>query len=281
MGSFLLPDQTKTVRVRQRALMNRPWHILDELEEILAADLAGFTYPPIEQGDHEGVTVMGDHPVRIAPGVKIAPLVVFDASQGPVVVDREAVVNPFVVIQGPCYIGPGTEIASHASIRQGTVLGERCKVGGEVSFSIIDSYTNKAHSGYLGHSLIGSWSNLGANTNVSNLKNTYGNIRVQLDEAAAPEDTGRTFQGTIIGDYVRTAIGTRLPTGAVIHTGCMLAANGWAPRFAAPLGFYTDQGRQIYDLEKLIDTIRAMKDRRGLTLDQAEAETIRSLAQKD
>jgi len=273
-GGFSLSDTTRTVRVQHRALMDRPWHILDDLTDVLIADLMAFNDPPIGRGDREGVTIMGDHPVRIAPGVTIRPPVVFNAEHGPVVVGLDAVINPFVVLQGPCYVGPATELASHASIRRGTVLGEHCKIGGEVSASLIDSYTNKAHPGFLGHSLVGSWSNLGAGTECSNLKNTYGNVRVQLDEAAAPEDTRRMFQGAIIGDYVRTAIGTRLPTGAVIHTGCMLATSGWAPKFAAPFGFYTDQGCQAYDRNKLIATIKTMKARRGMELENAEETLI-------
>jgi len=276
-GGMSLPDKTQTIRVQHRALMDRPWHILDDLIDVLTADLLTIDYPLIKQGGLPGVTAFGDQPIRIAPGAKVMPSVVLDASIGPVVVDCDAVINPLVVLQGPCYVGPGTEIASHANIRQGTILGERCKVGGEVSASIIDSYSNKAHAGYLGHSLVGSWSNLGAGTDVSNLKNTYGNVRIQLDEAAAPEDSGRTFHGAIIGDYVRTAIGTRLLTGAVIHTGCMIASSGWSPKFAAPLGFYTDQGCQAYNIEKLIKTILAMKARRGFELDKSEEAMIRSL----
>src|SRR5690606_29763654 len=107
-----------------------------------------------------------------------------------------------------------------------------CRIGGEVSHSIFQSFSNKTHGGYLGHALVGEWVNLGAATNASNLKNTYGSVRMQLAARGPREDTGLLQLGPILGDYVRTAIGTRIPTGAVIGTGCMISLSGFAPTFA-------------------------------------------------
>ncbi len=277
-GFITLPDSTRTVRVPDRALIDRPWHLLDELPANLLADLSASDVPVFQPGEHPGVTVFGDHPIRIAQDARLMPSVVIDAEYGPVVVKSGAVVNPLAVLQGPCYIGHGSVLVSHASIRRHTVIGPHCKVGGEVAASILHSHTNKAHAGYLGDSLVGSWVNLGADTNVSNLKNTYNTVRVQLDQDTPVEDTGRTFQGAIIGDYVRTAIGTRLSTGSVIHPGCMLAVTGWAPKLATPLGFYTDAGRQPYDTDKLIATLRTVMARRDASLTQVDEDMIRSLA---
>ena len=271
------PDTTQATPVNDRVLMERPWHILAGLSERLTFELQGSDTSLFNIDEHPGVTVAGDHPVRIAEDATLLAPIAIDATNGPVVIQSNALVNPFVVLQGPCFIGAQSVIASHGNIRSGTAVGDRCKIGGEVSMSLIGSFTNKAHVGYLGHSLVGSWSNLGAGTTVSNLKNTYGNVRVQLDAAAAPEDSGQMFHGVILGEHVRTAIGTRIPTGSVIHTGCMLASSGWAPKFARALGFYTDQGRQPYDIEKLIATVRTVKSRRGVTLEPAEEALIRSL----
>jgi UDP-N-acetylglucosamine diphosphorylase/glucosamine-1-phosphate N-acetyltransferase len=278
-GCLTLPDRTRAVRVQTRALLDRPWHILDELPANLLADLSASQVPEFQSDDHPGATVLGNHTVRVGPGVRLMPTVVIDAGLGPVIVERDAVVNPFVVLQGPCYIGPGTALTSHASVRRNTVIGSRCKIGGEVSASIIHDHTNKAHGGFLGDSLVGSWVNLGADTNGSNLKNTYGHVRVQLDQNQPAQDTGRTFHGAILGDFVRTAIGTRLPTGAVIHTGCMLAVTGWAPRLAPPLGFHTDTGPQPYDPKKLISTLRTVMARRDARLTGAQERLVRSLAE--
>jgi hypothetical protein len=167
----------------------------------------------------------------------------------------------------------------HTVLRSTTVVGPMCKVGGEVKASILTGYTNKAHLGYLGNAILGAWCNLGADTNVSNLKNTYGPVRMQLDAQHEAEDTGRTFQGPILGDFVRTAIGTRLVTGSCIGTGCSIVMSSMAPKFAEPMGFYTDKGRQPYDLDAFFATADAMMKRRQKQLNQADRALIRSLLQ--
>src|SRR5699024_3671599 len=131
---------------------------------------------------------------------------------------------------------PRCVIQPHALIRRYAAIGPFCKVAGEVSFSILQGYVNKGHSGFLGHAVIGAWCNFGAGTTASNLKNTYGHVRLQLAGDAAPIDTARMFHGPVMGDFVRTAIVTRLSTGTVLGTGCMIATSGFAPRFAAPFG---------------------------------------------
>lgn len=276
-GCVTLPDHVATVRVQDRALLDRPWHVLDELPANLASDLSSSDLPAFRADQHPGVTAFGEHPILVGDSARVMSSVVIDAEYGPVVIEPGAVINPLTVLQGPCYIGRDAVLVSHTSIRRNTVIGPGCKVGGEVSASIMHGYSNKAHHGYLGDSLVGAWVNLGAGTSVSNLKNTYGNVRVQLDEHTPAEDTGRTFHGSIIGDYVRTAIGTRLPTGAVIHAGCMIADTGWAPKLAMPLGFYNGPERQAYDADKLIDTIRRAMGRRDRVLSDTEAALIRSL----
>ena len=277
-GCATLPDRVCTVRVRDRALIDRPWHILDELPGNLASDLSSHEAPIFQSDQHPGVTAFGGHAIRVGAGARIMPSAVIDAEHGPVVIDAGAVINPLTVLQGPCYIGRDAVLVSHTSIRRNTVIGPGCKVGGEVSASIMHGYSNKAHQGYLGDSLVGAWVNLGAGTSTSNLKNTYGNIRVQLDGSTPAEDTARTFLGSIIGDYVRTAIGSRLPTGAVIHPGCMIADTGWAPKLAMPLGFYNGPQRRDYDTDKLIDTIKRAMARRDRRLSDAEQALVRSLA---
>lgn len=277
-GCVNLPDQTSTVRVQDRALIDRPWHVLDELPDNLAADLACSEVSIFRDDEHPGVTAFGGHAIRVGAGARVMPSVVIDAEYGPVVIEPGAVINPLTVLQGPCHIGRDAVLVSHASIRRNTVIGPSCKVGGEVAASIIHGYSNKAHEGYLGDSLVGAWVNLGAGTSTSNLKNTYGNVRVQLDEHAPAEDTGRTFHGSIIGDHVRTAIGTRLSTGAVIYPGCMLAGCNWAPKLAMPLGFYDDHGRHAYDPQKLRQTIHKMTERRGVTLTAEEIDLVLSLS---
>lgn len=239
-------------------LLARPWHILDQLEATLAFDLGQFAQ-------------------RVADDAAVHPSAVIDQAKGPVVIDRGATVGALAVLEGPCYLGPDSVVQPGALIRANTVIGPTCKVAGEISFSVIDQFTNKAHAGFLGHAVVGRWVNLGADTTVSNLKNSYGPVRVQLAPDADPEDTGRTFCGPVIGDYVRTAIGTRINTGAVLGTGAMYAASAFTPKHVPAGTFTTDQGVAPVEPNKLIATAQAMMARRKQTLGPAAEQRLRDL----
>ena len=261
----------------QRVLIDRPWHILDQLETTLAADLESFDLPALNPATSPQVSLIGSHPCKVAADAKIMPMVVINTEKGAVVIDSGAQIHSFTVLNGPCYIGPRSTINAHSDIRANTAIGPSCKVGGEVSFSIIQGYTNKAHLGYLGHSLVGAWVNFGAGTTVSNLKNTYGSIRVQLEKNGAAEDTGRTFLGPIIGDFTLTAIGSRILTGSCIATGTMLAVSAFAPKLTERFSFHTDDGAEHYDIEKFLDMARRMTTRRCCGLKQGEEMLLRAV----
>ena len=194
-------------------------------------------------------------------------------------VDSRALIGAMSVLEGPCYIGPHSQVSCHAHIRPYTVIGPVCKAAGEISHSIIHGHTNKGHHGYLGHSLVGEWVNLGAATNVSNLKNTYSPVRMQLAADTAPEDTGRQYQGPLIGDYTRTAIGTRLLTGTCVGTGTMIARSGYPPGFIDRFSFITDASTQHYDIDKFIVTAKKMMARRDCRMSESLENRLRSLAQ--
>lgn len=271
-----LPQGVKTQTWERDVLLARPWHPLDQLEATLAFDLARTTVPeagPLPQG----VSVVGDHPVHVHPSAALLPHVVLNATAGPIVLDKNATVQPFAVIEGPAYVGPHSEIAAHTALRPHTAIAEHCKIGGEVKASIINRYSNKAHAGYLGNAIVGQWCNLGAGTTASNLKNTYGQVRMQLDAGDATQTTGRQFLGPFIGDFVRTAIGTRLPTGACIGTGCCLVTSAFAPKFAAPMTFHTDAGIEPVNLDAFWRTAEAMQHRRGWSLRDAEKQVLAGL----
>ncbi|MEX2216683.1 MAG: putative sugar nucleotidyl transferase [Phycisphaeraceae bacterium] len=261
------------------ALIERPWHILDQLESTLRLDLAAIDLPEAGRGKgrHEHVQVIGDQAFKVAPDAQVRPYVVVDTTKGQVVVDHHADIRPFTLLSGPCYIGEHSVVNPHSDIRPRTVIGPRCKVGGEVNMSILHSHSNKAHAGYLGHALVGQWVNLGGDTNVSNLKNTYGPVRVQLEKNAPAEDSGRTFLGPIIGDYTLTAIGSRILSGSCINTATMLAVSSFAPKFTEAFSFITDDGESRYDFEKFLDLARRMMSRRGSRLSEAEEEVLRAL----
>ncbi|MBH07467.1 MAG: hypothetical protein CMJ20_14255 [Phycisphaeraceae bacterium] len=263
-------------RLDQNVLIERPWDILAHLETALFVDLDSMELP-VFNGGVDGLTMIGGYQVKIARNAKIHPHVVIDSDKGPVVIDESVIIGSFSVIAGPCYIGPESIIPPHAHIRANTAIGPRCVVGGEVSHSVIHGYTNKGHSGYLGHSLVGQWVNLGAGTSVSNLKNTYGNVQCQLEGATPSEDSTTNKFGSVIGDYVRTAIGTRLTTGACIGTGSMLALSGFVPKHVDRFAFSTDAGTEIYDMDRFIIVAQRAMARRKHNLTVNEQQLLRHL----
>lgn len=269
------PGAAAPTWVPEEALFRRPWDVFARLEENLCADLEASALPRFRAADHPGVTHLGDHPFRVAPGARLMPGVVVDTESGPVVVETGSTINAITVLQGPCYVGRDSVVASHASVRGGAVVGPVCKVAGELSHCLFQGFSNKAHEGFLGTAYVGAWSNLGAGTVVSNLKNNYTTVRMQLYPNQSSEETGLQFQGPIIGDFVRTAIGSRLLTGSVIGTGCMLALSTFAPKTAAPFGWYTDGAdgqpqRVLYGFSQFWQTAEAAAARRGLSFGSAE-----------
>lgn len=158
--------------------------------------------------------------VFLGQDVQIDSSVVFDASTGPIVIDDRVKIGPFCFLRGPVYIGPGTRVSEHASIKDSVSIAHTCKIGGEVEGTILEPYTNKQHHGFLGHSYVGSWINLGAGTCNSDLKNTYGTVNMQYGEEKI--STGMQFIGCIIGDYAKTAINTSIFTGKTIGVASMV-----------------------------------------------------------
>jgi UDP-N-acetylglucosamine diphosphorylase/glucosamine-1-phosphate N-acetyltransferase len=170
------------------------------------------------------IAVVGpEQGLRIDPTAHLDPMVVADTRDGPVVVDAGAVVHAFSRLEGPCYIGPRTQVLG-AKVRAGTTLGPNCRIGGEVEASIIQGYSNKYHEGFLGHSYVGEWVNLGAGTHNSDLRNDYGKVAVTVDGRVI--STGLHKVGCFIGDHTKAGLGTLLNTGTSIGVGCNLLPSG-------------------------------------------------------
>jgi len=152
--------------------------------------------------------------VFVGENVKIHPTTVFDTEEGPIVLHDNVSVGPFALIVGPVIVGPNAKIIERASIKEQVQIGHTCKIGGEVECAIIEPYSNKQHHGFLGHSYVGSWVNMGAGTCNSDLKNTYGEVTVQ--HRGRKINTERQFLGCVIGDFSKTAINTSIFTGKLV-----------------------------------------------------------------
>lgn len=197
----------------------------------------------------------------VDPTARLDPLVVADTTKGPVMIDREAVVHAFTRLEGPCYVGPQTHVLG-AKIRAGTTLGPNCRVGGEVEASILHGYSNKYHDGFLGHSYVGSWVNLGAGTQNSDLRNDYGEVTVIVDGRSVA--TGQSKVGCFVGDHTKMGLGTLLNTGSNIGVCCNLLPSGtfvtkYVPSFAS---WWNGQLVDRADLGQLLDTAHEVMQRR-------------------
>jgi UDP-N-acetylglucosamine diphosphorylase/glucosamine-1-phosphate N-acetyltransferase len=179
------------------------------------------------------------------------------------------------LIQGPAFIGKGSVVKAHSSIYHDTSIGEVCKVGGEIEATIIHSYTNKQHDGFLGHSYIGSWVNLGASTNNSDLKNNYSSVSVLIKGKNV--DTKSQFVGLIMGDHSKTAINTMFNTGTIVGVSSNIFGSGFPPRYIPSFSWGGSDFIRNYDIEKCLEVARVVLGRRKIQLTQAEEELLRDV----
>lgn len=225
-----------------------------------------------------GVTVLDPYNIWIGNEVKLKPGVVLDASAGPIIIDDEAQVMANAVILGPCYIGKRSVIKIGAKIYGGCSIGPVCKIGGEVEGSIIQAYTNKQHDGFLGHAYLGEWINLGADTNNSDLKNTYKNVNYYSYQTNGKIDSGTLFLGCIIGDHVKLGINSTINTGAVIGTGSNLWGRDLISDFIPDLSWGEASKLQPYRFEAFLETAKIVKARRDLELSDPERDLLKRLS---
>jgi UDP-N-acetylglucosamine diphosphorylase/glucosamine-1-phosphate N-acetyltransferase len=269
--------QIKTTKINVK-LIDYPWQLIKENSAQIEADYRRIFKKGKGEGKekgiykkiaiHKDVTFYKRENVIIGNGAAIEALVVIDARSGPVIIDENAHIMPLTYIAGPCYVGKNTTILG-AQIREGTSIGPNCKVHGEVSNSIFHGCSNKAHYGFLGHSYVCEWVNLGAGTTNSNLKNNYGSVKMWNDGKLI--DTGEQFVGCVIGDHTKTAIGTLINTGTVISIFCNIF-EGMPPKYVPPFSFGM---KHQFDLEKAIAIAQTAASRRGTKFSQAEIDLFR------
>ena len=249
------------------------WDIVRLLPDVLADDLHRLAEADLEwewEIPRQRIT-LGQHSIRVAlasvkgqePAI-IEPNVVFDASAGPIRVAAGAHVHAFTRLVGPCYIGPG------ATVMGGDIatcsIGPVCKVRGELSSAVFIGYANKGHDGFVGHSVLGRWANLGAGTVTSNLKNTYGTVALWTPDGI--RDSGLQFLGTMFGDHAKTGIGLRLTTGTVLGAGANVYGSAMPPKAVPPFAWGDQPPYAIYHLDKFIEVAERVMARRHVQLSE-------------
>jgi len=208
----------------------------------------------------------------IASDAVVHQSVAIDVTEGPVYIDRGAVIRSFTTITGPSYIGSRV-IIDRAKINKSTI-GPGCRIGGEVETSIFQGFSNKYHEGFLGHSFVGEWVNLGALTTNSDLKNNYGPVRIKIGKEVI--DSGMIKLGCMIGDHAKLGIGTLIPTGTVIGSFVNFFGGGMMPRYVPSFKWLGPGIDENYDLEKALETTRTVMKRRGVEMTKNYETVIRA-----
>lgn len=211
--------------------------------------------------------------IFIEEGVEIRAAVL-NASKGPIFIDKYAEIQENSVIIGPCYIGEHAVVNIGAKIRAETTIGPYCKVGGEISNSILLGYSNKAHDGFLGNSYIGEWCNLGADTNTSNLKNNYSSVQIFSEYLEKNIDTGTQFCGTFMGDHSKTGINTMLNTGSVVGVCANIFGGNFPPKHIPSFAWGGSEEFETFQLEKAFEVAEKMMKRRNITLTEVDKKIL-------
>lgn len=263
------PGDFSKKEVSEATIINYPWDLVNINGDEIRNDfelLRKKTNVNIKLNSH--VVLMNKKSVFIEKGTVVNPFVVLDASEGPIYIGKNVEIFPHVTIKGPVYIGDNSLVKSNSLIYHNTSIGKVCKVGGEIENSIIHSYSNKQHEGFLGHSYLGSWINIGASTNNSDLKNNYGEVDVYVNGKMV--NSGSQFVGLIMGDHSKTAINTMFNTGTNVGVSCNLFGSGFPPKYIPSFSWGGSEWLRTYDISKCIEVAKIVMQRRNIILSESE-----------
>ena len=225
-------------------------------------------------GDH--VRVIKPEHIFVEEGA-IIEMAFINASDGPVYIGKDAQIMDGAMLRGPLAVGAYSKVRMGAKIYPGSSIGPHCKVGGEMSHSVIFGYTNKAHDGFLGHSVIGEWCNLGADTNTSNLKNNYSEVRLWDYAENSFVDTSLQFCGTFMGDYSKCGINTMFNTGTVIGVNAQIFGAGFMRNFIPSFSWGSVAGFSNVNIDNAVQIASRVHGRRGLEFGPVDESILRNV----
>ncbi|MGE5401877.1 MAG: GlmU family protein [Ignavibacteriales bacterium] len=224
---------------------------------------------------HPGAHLVEKDNIFIDAEAEIKPGAVLDAEKGPIYIDKNATVFANAVIEDGVYIGEGSQVKSCARIYDNVSIGRVCKVGGEIEDTIILPFTNKQHSGFLGHAYLGSWVNIGADTNCSDLKNNYGSVKIYVNGEVV--DSGTQFLGVIIGDHTKTAINTMFNTGTIVGYSCNIFGAGFPAKYIPSFSWGGSDAVTTYDLQRSIETAKRAMLRREYIMTESDEKLFKKI----
>lgn len=266
--------QNSEVYSNSLVLIEHVWDIFKKNGEAIQLDFSLLTKGRKSQVLSRSNTVIGKrNQIFLEKGAK-AEAAIFNTTSGPIYIGKNAEVMEGSVIRGPFSLGEESALKLSCKVYGPTTIGPHSKVGGEVNNSVIFGYSNKAHDGFLGNSVLGEWCNLGADTNNSNLKNNYGNVKLHSYATGKNEDTGLQFCGLIMGDHSKSGINTMFNTGTVVGVGANIFGGGFPPTHIPSFTWGGAEGMETYRLDKMFETAQRVFERRHLNLEAEDKKIL-------
>lgn len=270
------PDHSVAGAPEAVRLVQHLWDLVAWNGDVLEDDFDWIPHAPYQRTPElaPGAQTLHRDRLLMREGVQVEAGAILDAASGPIFLGEGVHIQHNAVVLGPAYLGPRSVVRVGARLEGPLSLGPVCKVGGEVHASLFQGYANKQHDGFLGHAYLGAWTNLGAGTDNSDLKNNYSTVRVWTPEG--PVDTGQTFVGLFVGDHSKCAIGTRFNTGTVVGFSSNVFGSGFPPKLVP--SFRWGMGEEAYDLEKALAVARTVLARRQVAMEPADEVLFRDIA---
>ncbi|WP_010522302.1 GlmU family protein [Aquimarina agarivorans] len=245
------------------AEVKHTWDIFSLNEQAIEADFEMLTEGKTSQPLSETNTVVGNGKLFVESGASVE-CAIFNTSKGSVYIGKQATVMEGAIVRGPFALCDHATVKMGAKIYEGTTIGPHSKVGGEVGNSVLFGYSNKGHDGYLGNSVLGEWCNLGADTNTSNLKNNYAEVRLWSYETNGFAKTGLQFCGLMMGDHSKSGINTMFNTGTVIGVSANIFGGGFPRNFIPSFSWGGSAGFVTYKTNKALEVAEKVMQRRNI-----------------
>ena len=274
-------DEFEWIELEEELIqVQHKWDLFQKNDQALRADFQLLTEDAISEPIPHSVQVINPENIFIEEGAKLE-FVTLNASTGPIYIGKNSEIMEGSVIRGPFALGEEAQVKMGTKIYGATTIGPHCRVGGEVNNAVMFGYSNKGHDGFLGNAVIGEWCNLGADTNNSNLKNNYGNVKLWNYEVQNYEDTGLQFCGLMMGDHSKCGINTMFNTGTVIGVGCSIFGGGFPKTFLPSFTWGGVTEDTVYQLDKALDTMRVVMSRRHIELTEEDADIIKYIFENE
>jgi UDP-N-acetylglucosamine diphosphorylase/glucosamine-1-phosphate N-acetyltransferase len=250
--------------------IDKPWKIFKYNAAQIKADFALLTHGRKSQPITDSYTkIYGAENIFLEEGATIKAAVL-NAETGPIYLGKNSQIHEGALIRGSFALCEGAQVSMGAKLRGDTTLGPYCKAGGEISNSVLFGYSNKSHDGFLGNSVLGEWCNIGADTNTSNMKNNYENVKIWDYELGRFADTGEMFCGLLMGDHSKCGINTMFNTGTVVGVGANIFGDGFPRSFIPSFAWGGATGFTTFQLDKALITAAKAMDRRGILLSEED-----------